>query len=189
MTSLDGARNASITAKTKASSMAPTMQSASSQSTVIAELGVGEVTSNFKKLQIALASSTVQVRVPVCPVTMNIFIDTINKKEAKANVPLVPVTSTNSITGQPQATATLNPDMINNQNRDTDSFAEGIAGAIVSGPCGLHMTMEASSYFLDVAVVRHKAAIWLLASIMCALQIWLLVLQIRHARTLRSLRV
>ena len=80
--------------------------------------------------------------------------------------------------------------MINNQNRDTDSFAEGIAGAIASGPCGLNMTVEASSYFLDVAVVQHKAAVYsLLASTMCALQIWLLVLQMRTLRPLRSPRV
>ena len=178
------AHNASAAASMPAPSVTPTALSTTPRSTAIAELGVGEVTATFKQLQAVLASATMQARSPVCPVTMNIFIDTIRKEDARSNVPLVPITSSNSITGQPQATATLNPDMMDSEKKGTDSFAEGITGAIVSGPCGLNMTMEASSYFLDVGALKHKAALYsLMASTMCALQIWLLVLQMRYAQT------
>ena len=55
---------------------------------------------------------------------------------------------------------------------------KGIEGFALSHSCGLNMTMAATSYHIDTEVLSRKAAVYsLIATVMCAIQIAVLVMQ------------
>lgn len=147
---------------------------------LVSELGRNEVSSNFKSLQTLIANTAPRSGVPLCPMLFKFRIDSDSRGEPnhKSEVALVPGESM-------QAEHFVSSVESESQNDDEtgETFAKGIEGFALSHSCGLNMTMAATSYQIDTEVLSRKAAVYsLIATVMCAIQIAVLVMQMRYSQ-------
>lgn len=154
--------------------------SAGSGKVFVGELERNEVSSNFKSLQTLIANTAARGSVPLCPMLLKFNIDSSSRRETnnKNEVAIVPGESmqaehvVSSVEGETKK---------GNEARDT--FVKGIEGFALSHSCGLNITVAATSYHIETEVLSRKAAIYsLITTVMCAIQIAILIMQMRYSQ-------
>lgn len=149
-------------------------------STLVNEIGRDEVTENFKSMQTLIRNTAARGSFPMCPMLLKFDVDSTTRVavDNKKDVALVPGESMRA----EHIVSSIDTESGGNAV-NSDTFAKGIEGVLVSQPCGLNMTIAATRYHIDTETLSRKAAVYsLFATLVCAIQIGVLMLQMRYAQ-------
>ena len=153
-----------------------------SSKSVISVLGQKSLSPVFRIVQQQTLNYELTNKIPVCDLRIDMKTSKLDtKKGDDREVPIIPVTQGNSGTGQPYTRLSI-PDENSESSTDSQEFTKEVFGTAESNACGINYNVTANSFHLQIDALERKTSGYaVIATLVCALQISLLVMQIGYA--------